>query len=224
MQQKQLLTAFFVDKAYSSLAEFANASESFTELYFAARSLLELQQYDKAAIIFEKIGCLYEFGRCELLCGRYDNAKKIWHSIKDDTPATLWGKSLLEFINLYVVHVPTFFQIRAFLEVDLDALMRANQLQFCENIVNGAHLFEKNNQESYKFIGRVFLNNNYIDLALLFLQKAKDICYIDPEVHFMLAKCYLHKQDKTNAIKALNVSLEKGFGYFPAKRLLEQIK
>ena len=224
MLKPELMTTFFIDKDYKTLIDKLNGSSSTVELDFLARSYIEIGEYASASSIYAKLGWLYELGRCELLCGNYSNAKQIWADIKEDTPASLWGKSMLEFINLYVVNIPSFFQIRAFLEVDLDALLNAKQLDFCENIVNGAHLLQKNNQESYKFIGRVFLNNNYIDLALLFLQKAKDICYIDPEVHFMLAKCYLHKQDKTSAIKALNVSLEKGFGYFPAKRLLEQIK
>ena len=166
---------------------------------------------------------LYEFGRCRLLCGDLDSTKKIWSSIKDDTPAVLWGRSLLEFINLYVIKVPTFFQIRAFLEVDMDALLKANLITYCENIANGAHLFAQNNPESYKFIGRVFVNNKYFELAELFLKKAKDVCYVDPEVHFLLAKCSLHKNDLNSAIKSLKTSMEKGYGYYPAKKLLKEI-
>lgn len=224
MQKADLMREFYVNKNYLMLTKVLADTKSDYELDFLAKSYLELKEYKKASHIFARKGNLYEFGRCELLCGNFDNTRDIWTNIKEDTPASLWGKSLLEFINLYVVHVPTFFQIRAFLEVDLDALLNASQITFCENIVNGAHLFERNNQESYKFIGRVFLNNNYFDLAFMFLEKAKDICYVDPEVHFMLAKCYLHKQEFNKAKNALNISLEKGFGYFPAKRLLEQIK
>ncbi len=224
MEEKELLDSFYVQKNYSGLIEALKNTQNRQELVFLARSYLEMQNYEKASYTYAKLGMLYEFGRCELLRGNIENTKDIWKNIKEENPALLWGESLLQFINLYVVNIPTFFQIRAFLEVDLDALLNAKQIEYCENIVNGAHLLYKNNQESYKFIGRVFLNNNYYELADMFLQKAKDVCYVDPEVHFMLAKCYINNGDLKMAKQALNTSLEKGFGYFPAKRLLEQIK
>lgn len=224
MEEKELLDSFYVQKNYSGLIEALKNTQNRQELVFLARSYLEMQNYEKASYTYAKLGMLYEFGRCELLRGNIENTKDIWKNIKEENPALLWGESLLQFINLYVVNIPTFFQIRAFLEVDLDALLNAKQIEYCENIVNGAHLLYKNNQESYKFIGRVFLNNNYYELADMFLQKAKDVCYVDPEVHFMLAKCYINNGDIKMAKQALNTSLEKGYGYFPAKRLLEQIK
>ena len=57
----------------------------------------------------------------------------------------------------------------------------------------------------------------------MFLKKAKDVCYVDPEVHFLLAKCYINKNDLNNAQKALQTSIEKGYGYYPAKKLLTEI-
>lgn len=224
MDINELLNLYYVQKNYNELIEKLNTSQNKQEMIFLARSYLETQNYEKASSTYAKLGMLYEFGRCELLRGNIENTKDIWKNIKDENPAILWGESLLQFINLYVINLPTFFQIRAFLEVDLDALLKAQQITYCENIVNGAHLLYKNNQETYKFIGRVFLNNNYYELADMFLQKAKDVCYVDPEVHFMLAKCYIHYKDIKKAKQALNTSIEKGYGYFPAKRLLEQIK
>ncbi|MBS4760676.1 MAG: hypothetical protein KHX03_08285 [Clostridium sp.] len=223
MNNKDLLTEFFAKKNYSYLKEVLKNSSSNYEKGFLARIYLEEKNYQKAAELYEQAGMLFEYGRCQLLQGEFNKTKDIWGSIKEENPAVLWGKSLLEFINLYVINIPTFFQIRAFLEVDLDALLNANLITYCENIVNGAHLLAQNNQESYKFIGRVFVNNGYFDLADLFLQKAKDVCYVDPEVHFLLAKCYIHNKDIQSARKALETSLEKGFGYYPAKKLLDEI-
>ena len=224
MTKTELLNSFYIQKNFNELIQNLENSQNKQELVFLARSYLEIENYEKASYIYAKLGMLYEFGRCELLRGNIENTQDIWKNIKEETPATLWGKSLLQCINLYVTNIPTFFQIRAFLEVDLDSLLKANQITYCENIVNCAHLLYQNNQEVYKFIGRVFLNNNYFELADMFLQKAKDVCYVDPEVHFMLAKCYIHYKDIKKAKQALNTSIEKGYGYFPAKRLLEQIK
>lgn len=224
MKYKDLLTEFYVNKNYDALKDILSSTSSSIEIEYLARIYQKEQNYKKAAEIYKNLGKLYEYGRCELLQGNLENTKQIWSQIKEESPATLWGKSLLEFINLYVIHVPTFFQIRAFLEVDLDALLKSKLITYCENIVNGAHLFMQNNQESYKFIGRVFVNNSYFELAELFLQKAKDVCYVDPEVHFMLAKCELQKQNIPRAIEYLKISLEKGYGYFPAKKMLEQLE
>ena len=224
MQKQELMTEFFVKKNYKELKNKLIDSNNDLEQEYLARIYLEEQNYKEASKLYEKLNMLYEHGRCELLCGNIENTKKIWNEIKTENSASLWGKSLLEFINLYVINIPSFFQIRAFLEVDLDAMLKANLITYCENIVNGAHLLERNNQESYKFIGRVFINNNYYDLAYLFLQKAKDVCYVDPEVHFMLAKYYIEKKDISQAINSLKISLEKGYGYFPAKRLLEKLE
>lgn len=223
MDKIDILTKFYITKDYENLKENLLYSKNPLELEYLARIYLEEKDYNKAASIYKSINKLYEYGRCQLLLGNYDEAKSVWKNIAEDTPPLLWGRSMLEFINLYVINVPTFFQIRAFLEVDLDALLKAGQIKFCENIVNGAHLLAQNNQESYKFIARVFVNNSYFDLAELFLKRAKDICYVDPEVHFLLAKCYINAKDIKNAKKCLNTCLEKGYGYYPAKKLLESL-
>ena len=223
MDRIELLKDFYADKNYNKLKTLLVNSNISEEKEILARVYLEEKAYKSAAKIYNELGMIYEYGRCELLQGNLENARELWLSIKEDSPPVLWGKSLLEFINLYVIHIPTFFQIRAFLEVDMDALLKANLITYCENIANGAHLFAQNNPESYKFIGRVFVNNKYFELAELFLKKAKDVCYVDPEVHFLLAKCSLHKNDLNSAIKSLKTSMEKGYGYYPAKKLLKEI-
>lgn len=224
MDKKELLNKFYLKKDYTELKKILSNSINSYEQEILARIYLEENNYPAASQIYKELDMQYEYGRCELLQGNIDKTKKIWSLIKEETIQIQWGKSLLEFINLYVIHIPSFFQIRAFLEVDLDALMNAGLVEYCENIVNGAHLFAQNNQESYKFIGRVFVNNKYFELAELFLNKAKDVCYLDPEVHFLLAKCYLQKNNIKNAEKALNTAIEKGYGYYPARKLLTEMK
>lgn len=223
MDNKELLTKYYTNKEYENLKSLLAGSKNKQEMEILAQIYLKEKNYILAEEIYRELGYLYEYGRCQLLQGKIENTAQIWKCIKEENQAVLWGKSLLEFINLYVIHIPSFFQIRAFLEVDLDEILNANLITYCENIVNGAHLFAQNNQESYKFIGRVFVNNNYYDLAKLFLKKAKDICYVDPEVHFLLAKCYLYENNTEAAINSLKTSLNKGYGYYPARKLLNKI-
>lgn len=223
LTNEEFLYKFYVEKDFTYLKNRLIKFNTKNSYKYLAQVYLQEADFSNAAKCFESAGMYFEFGRCLLLQGNYDDTKKVWDSINEENSAVLWGRSLLEFINLYVVHIPTFFQIRAFLEVDLDALLKVNLITYCENIVNGASIFAQSNPESYKFIGRVFVNNKHFDLAELFLKKAKDVCYVDPEVHFLLAKCYINSGDYVLAKKSLNTSLEKGFGYYPAKKLLSTL-
>lgn len=224
MKNINLLSEFYVKKNFLELKSFLEKQNDFEAYRYLAKIYLKENDYLKSAYYFEKCKMLYEVGRCYLLAGKLEETRKIWKSIKNDNPATLWGQSLLQFIDLYVVDIPTFFQIRCFLEVDLNDLIQAGQREYAENIMNGANLFARANSESYKFIGRVMVNNNYHEIAMYFLNQAKDICYVDPEVHFLIAKCYLNEQKKSSAIKSLETAIEKGYGYYPAKKLLAAIK
>lgn len=223
MNNQELLKAFYKNKNYAFLKQVLSKSTDYRDKNYLAKVYVQEGDYKIAGEIYKSIGMTYEYGRCLLLQGEIDKTKELWHSIKEITPAVLWGHSLIEFIELYVEHLPTFFQIRSFLEMDLDALLNSNQIGICENIINGADLFARANSESYKFIARVLVNNNYHKLAEVFLEKAKDICFVDPEVHFLYAKCYLFNKEKDEAIKALKTAIDKGFGYYPAKKLLDQI-
>lgn len=224
MNRKDLLNKFYVEKDYLTLKKLLCNSDCPSELEFLAEIYLKEEAFEKAERIYQMAGLRYQEGRCRLLQGDYESAKEIWLSIKIPSSPLLWGLSMIQFIERYVTDVPTFFQIRAFLEVDLDALLKAKQYDYCENIINGADLMAKNNPECYKFIGRVFVNNNLHDMAKVFLEKAKDICYIDPEVHFLLAKCYIANNNLKRAQNSLETCIDKSPGYYPASKLLSQIK
>lgn len=224
MKKKDLLIEFYKNKNFEYLKSILLISQDAGDRNYLAKIYMKENDYVRAGEIYKSLNMLYEYGRCLLLQGKFDKTKALWSSLKEENPAILWGRSLLEFIELYVEHMPTFFQVRSFLEMDLDALLNANLIGYCENIINGADLFARANTESYKFIGRVLVNNNYHKLAEVFLEKAQEICYVDPEVHFLSAKCSLFKNDKKEAIKSLQIAIDKGFGYYPAKKLLEDIK
>lgn len=172
---------------------------------------------------FEENNLTLELGYCKLLSGDIDEAKKVFDSIKESDFRADWALKLIQFIKRYVVVVPSYFQIRNFLEIDLNLLIQAGQAEYVENIINGADLFFSANPESYKFIARVMLNNGFYDLAMLFLKKAKDKFYYDPEMHFMLAMCYTKMGEIEKAKGALNVCLDILPAYYPARTMLENL-
>lgn len=196
-----------------SATSYKEAKESFLSNDFAS-----------SETFFKENNFMLEYGYCKLLSGKADDAKLIFKGLADIDLRADWAEKLIQFIEGYVPNVPTYFQIRNFLEIDLNLLVNSGQPEYVENIINGADLFFSANPESYKFIARVMFNNGYDELAFYFLKKAEEKFYYDPELHLMLANCYLKNGEKLLAKKALNNCLRILPDYFPAKKLLEKIK
>lgn len=172
---------------------------------------------------FLQNGFFLEGAYCKLLSGDAQGAKQEFIKIAKNDFRADWGRKLIEFIEGYVSNVPSYFQIRNFLEIDLNLLLQAKQPQYIENIINGADLFYSINPESYKFIARVMLNNDFPEVALYYLKKAKDKFYYDPEMHYMLGQCYVRQNEISKARESLGVCLSILPNYFPAKKLLQNI-
>lgn len=176
-----------------------------------------------AEIFFEQNNCVLEYAYCKLLSGDIEAAKSEFVKIERIDFRADWGKKLIQFIEGYVSNVPSYFQIRNFLEIDLNLLIKTGKAEFVENIINGADLFYSINPESYKFISRVMLYNDFIEIALYYLNKAKEKFYYDPEMHFMLANCYVKKGEISLAKEAVKNCLTILPEYFPAKRLQDKL-
>lgn len=166
---------------------------------------------------------LLEYGYCKLLKGDVDSAEPAFKSLKDNDLRADWAFKLLQFIKENISTVPSYFQIRNFLEIDLHLLIKAGQASFVENIINDSDIFYSMNPESYKFIARVMLYNDFNDVALFYLNKAKNRFYYDPEMHFMMANCYIKMGDRDSALNSVKNCLYILPQYFPAKRLKEAL-
>ena len=79
------------------------------------------------------------------------------------------------------------------------------------------------NPEVYKFIGRVFLNNDLKPQALFFLNRARDNFYQDPELHYIYAQIFREENNLEQCRRALLACLEILPGYAPAVDLLKKI-
>lgn len=172
---------------------------------------------------FKQNNFILESAYCSLLLGDVDTSDEEFSTIQDINVRADWGKKLIQFVKCDILNLPSYFQIRNFLEIDLNLLIQAEQAQFVENIINGADLFYSVNPESYKFISRVMFNNDFTDIALHYLNKAKDKFYYDPEMHFMLANCYIQKGERQNAREAIRNCLNIFPEYFPAIKLLSKL-
>lgn len=172
---------------------------------------------------FETHDYKLEQAYCELILDNTKKAQQIFEEIEEQDSRANWGLVMIEFIKGCVSRYPTYFQLRNFLEIDLDILITYCKGDYVEKIVRYADFMYTINPEVHKFIGRVFLNNGLKAQALFFLKRAKDNFYQDPELHYILAEIYYSENDIANCKKALNTCLEILPNYAPADVMLKKL-
>ena len=194
------------------------------ELYLKYREKFLSGDDNKCRAYFEKNGYYVEFAYCELVLGRLDKAYKIFDKHCKENTRAYWGKFLLQMILNKVSIMPTYFEIRNFLEIDINILLTYKKYNYVEKIISFANFMSEYNPETYKYIGRVLWTNNFIKESLLFLEGGKNILYKDPELHYLLAYIYYYNnKDSSKALKSLNTALEILPRYFPACNLKQII-
>ena len=140
-----------------------------------------------------------------------------------DSPRGLWGISFVEILKGYLINMPTYMKIRNFFEIDLDFLVKNEKIEYIEYLLGSMEILALNNQEVYKYAARVMLENKFFDVAIKYMNLAKDANYKDPELHFMLSKYYIEKRDFISALNSINVCSEILPEYYPAKVLKKHI-
>lgn len=149
------------------------------------------------------------------------SAKAIFESMS--SPRSCWGVSLVEILNGLLEDYPTYFEIRNFLEIDVDFLLKNQKIDYVEMILGSLDILIEINQEAYKYIARVMYENRFYKAAKEYLDKSKNVFYNDPELHFMYAKYYIHFRDYKNADYYLEECLKVLPDYYPAKYLQKEI-
>lgn len=186
---------------------------------------LENNEFIKAAEIFKKANAMYQVGFCNLLAGNELETEKLWYSHCNPSPAVEWGKCLLDFIHLrQYPRIPSFLQIRNFLEADIGYLIKANKTHYAENIIKNSDILMSVNLESCKLIGRVLLNFSFYNLAKKYLLQSTQAYNKDPETYYYLAQFYFYTNDYKESIRNLNKSIDLNSYYLPAKIFMEKVK
>ena len=173
-------------------------------------------------VFFEENKFYVEAGYCYIVLDKLEKAQEMFNLAKDYDVRAKWGLLLIQMIKDDIRSFPTYFQVRNFLELDLNILILYCKGNYVEKIIRYADFMAYYNPECYKFIGRAFWANNLIPAALFFLRKAKDKFYQDPELHYLLA--YIFNNNEKNieqCKKSLNTCLEILPEYAPAKSLLK---
>ncbi len=172
---------------------------------------------------FVKKGCILETAYCCLLNDNLEDAKKNFSLIKNNDIRADWALFMISLIEDNVKEYPTYFQLRNFLEIDLNILIHYYKGDYVEKIIRYCDFMFTINPEVYKFVGRVLYNNNLECQALFFLEKAKSYFWNDPELHYLLGYIYFNKGDLDNARKAAEDCLRILPKYFPALELMKKV-
>lgn len=143
---------------------------------------------------------------------------KINHS-----PRAKWGIVLCEILKGHIVSTPSYFQIRNFLEIDLDFLLKNEKIDYVEMVLGSVDYLAEINQEAYKFTARVMFENKLYNVAQKYMEKSKKYLYSDPELHFMLARLYITLHNFEQAEYYLGECLKILPNYYPAKVLRNEV-
>jgi len=173
---------------------------------------------------FEKNHYYVEAAYCCLVLDETDRAQILFEKVKDENIRASWGCLLIQFIKDDIRSFPTYFQVRNFLEIDLNIFILYCKEDYVEKIIKYADFLAYYNPECYKFIGRVFWANNLMPASKFFLRRAKDKFYQDPELHYLIAYIYYYNdKDYAKCRKSLNTCLELLPEYAPAVALLNKL-
>lgn len=189
---------------------------------------LEEGNVKKAAPFFAKHGYDLESAYCKLLDDNLKGAKQIFLKLRDQDLRADFGYRLVSILQSKLPEdpvpaekLPKFFQLRNFLETDLNLLIKYNKGDYVEKLCSYSDILAGINSETYKYFSRVFFFNNFTDFALHFAMKAKSYFYNDAELHYHLALIMMKQNCKDLAINYCNSCLRIADNYFPAKHLLE---
>ncbi len=223
MKKSEIEKLFYLEKNYSRIKELLkDSSESWSFNILGKIFLLEgdcINAYN----YFMKSNFQYGCGYCKFLQGELEEAENIFQKTDNDSSASRWIMILIQIITDNITKSPTYFQIRNYFEQDMEMLFLYNCYDYIKKVVNKIQYLENYNREIYKYTARVLLNHNCIDIAEKLLKKSLDICYKDPETHYMLGDIYLRSNKILKAKLSYNTAIEVNGDYFPAKNKLNRI-
>lgn len=189
--------------------------------YKTAEKLLENGKKNEVREYFKKNNYLLEYGYCLLLGGELDSAKEILAPLTSTRAE--WAVNIIALIKNVYGEIPTYFQIRNFLEIDISLFIKYKKFEYVQKILDSIDFFQEINPETYKFVGRALLKNNYMGSAKILFDKSCSEYYNDVELHYLYAEFYLAHNDKENALKAVNTCLRLNPSYYPAVRTYREL-
>lgn len=189
----------------------------------AKNKLLTFTLDSECQSFFEKNGYILELAYSKLLTGNLQEAKNLFNSIVETEKRAHWGCLLSSLLMNELTPYPSYFELRNYLEIDLNLLINYHKGDYVEEILHYADAFSSINPETHKYIGRVLFNNNMNSWAKFFLERGKNVLYQDPELHVILAELYIKEGLSEKALKSVNACLAMLPNYFPALKIKQKL-
>jgi hypothetical protein len=149
-----------------------------------------------------------------MLNGELDDAQKVFKGLS--STRAFWAKNFCMFLMGCPIRMPSFFQIRNFLEIDISLLILYGRTELVENFLENVDLLMDINTETYKFVGRVLFKHGYMGAAKYYFDKSCEFFYSDVELHYLYVEFYLAHEDRENAMRAVETCLRLNSTYYPA--------
>ena len=179
---------------------------------------------DECQRFFVTKGHAIEYGYTKLLQEKLSEAENIFANNKEYDIRAKWALFMISLIKGQIREYATYLELRDFLEIDLNILIHYGKGDYVEKIIRYSDFMYTINPEVYKFIGRVFYNNDLKEQAMFFLKQAKNYFYNDPELHYLLSYIYYSSKDFVKAEQAAKDCLYILPKYFPALNMLKTLQ
>ena len=187
--------------------------------YLTAVKYLENGDAKSCVQFFKENNYFLEYAYALVLLDDLEKAQSVLLNL--DSIRSDWLLKLIDiFSGIYNVY-PTYFQIRNFLEIDVNIFFRANKNDYINSILRMIDIFQEINSEAYKCIARVLLKNNYKKECKIFLDRSVDFYYNDVELHYLYVEYYLSIADYENAKKSVETCIRINPDYYPAKKTMK---
>ena len=187
--------------------------------YEKAKNKLLASQLDGCRQFFVANKFFVEAGYCCILEDDLAEAEEYFARVAENNLRARWGLFLCGVFKEKICDYPTYFQIRNFLEVDFNILLRYFKGNYAETLLKYSDWLSSINSEVFKYFARAFLKNGYEKEGFYFLTRAEDKFYNDPELHFLFAEYYNSKNDLKNTEKYIKKCLSILPNYYPARKL-----
>lgn len=172
---------------------------------------------------FASNNCELELAYSYLLANEPQKAHELFLSLVEEDIRAHWGAFIASLCSGKVEGYASYLELRNFFEIDFNLFFINYLGNYIEEICKYADWLAVTNPEIYKYIGRVFLKNEYIDFGLYFLQKGFDYFYNDPELHYLLAEYYYSTSEYEKSLKYVKSCLGVLPEYYPAEKLYNKL-
>ena len=189
----------------------------------AKYKLLTFSLDEECQCFFQKNNCILELAYSKIFTDEPALAEELFKQSCNLNPRSKWGLKLAGMLLNKPVPYPTYFELRNFLEIDLNLLINYDKGAYADEILSYSDSFFSVNPEVYKYIGRVFWNNGLYSYGKFFLERAKNYFFFYPELHVLLANVYIAEGRPEKALSAVDNCLDILPDYFPAVVLKKKL-